>query len=79
MTLHGIAKMLDAGATEGGLMENEGRGKMAQVPSTLLGKSDSELLAAYPTLRPEDLSNAWVYVDKHREEIDKQIMENEAA
>ena len=44
-----------------------------------LGKSDSELLAAYPTLGPEDLSNAWAYVGKHREEIDKQIMKNEAA
>ena len=44
-----------------------------------LGKSDAELLAAYPSLRAEDLANAWAYVRTHREQIDQQITENEAA
>ena len=44
-----------------------------------LGKSEAELLAAYPTLGPEDLKNAWAYVRKHPDEIDRQITENEAA
>jgi uncharacterized protein (DUF433 family) len=44
-----------------------------------LGKSESELLAAYPTLGGEDLKNAWAYIRKHREEVEKQITENEAA
>src|SRR4051794_10352607 len=44
-----------------------------------LGTSEAELLAAYPTLRAEDLANAWAYVRTHREEIDSQITENEAA
>lgn len=44
-----------------------------------LGKTDAELLLAYPTLRAEDLSNAWAYVRAHHDEIDQQITENEAA
>ncbi len=42
-----------------------------------LGTSEAELLRAYPTLRAEDLANAWAYVRSHREEIDRQIRENE--
>ncbi len=42
-----------------------------------LGTSESELLRAYPTLRAEDLANAWAYVRSHREEIERQIQENE--
>src|SRR4026207_163303 len=38
-----------------------------------LGSSEAELLRAYPTLRAEDLVNAWAYVDAHRAEIDRQI------
>ena len=38
-----------------------------------LGASQAELLRAYPTLRAEDLANAWAYVRLHREEIDEQI------
>jgi hypothetical protein len=30
-------------------------------------------------LRAADLVNAWDYVDKHREEIDREIRENEDA
>ena len=44
-----------------------------------LGASEAELLRSYPTLRAEDLANAWAYVRAHRDEIDQQIRENEAA
>jgi uncharacterized protein (DUF433 family) len=44
-----------------------------------LGVSDGEILSAYPTLRAEDLANAWAYWRAHREEIEQQIRENEAA
>ena len=43
-----------------------------------LGTSEAELLRAYPTLRAEDLANAWAYVRSHREEIERQIAENES-
>ena len=43
-----------------------------------LGISEADLLKAYPTLRAEDLANAWAYVRSHREEINRQIAENEA-
>jgi uncharacterized protein (DUF433 family) len=43
------------------------------------GMSDADLLAAYPTLRAEDLVNAWAYVRAHRDQIGQQIAENEAA
>jgi uncharacterized protein (DUF433 family) len=42
-----------------------------------LGTSEADLLRAYPTLRAEDLASAWAYVRSHREEIDRQIRENE--
>ena len=44
-----------------------------------LGTSEADLLKCYPTLRAEDLTNAWAYVRSHREEIDSQIHENEEA
>jgi uncharacterized protein (DUF433 family) len=44
-----------------------------------LGSNEAELLRAYPTLRAQDLVNAWAYVDAHREEIERQIRENEEA
>jgi uncharacterized protein (DUF433 family) len=44
-----------------------------------LGISEAELLRSYPTLRAEDLSNAWAFVRLHRDAIDAQIAENEAA
>src|SRR6184192_65538 len=43
-----------------------------------LGISEADLLRSYPTLRAEDLANAWAYVRSHREEINRQIHENEA-
>ena len=44
-----------------------------------LGATDAELLKIYPTLRAEDLTNAWAFVRSHRSEIDHQIKENEEA
>jgi len=44
-----------------------------------LGASDAEILRAYPTLRAEDLANAWAYARAHKEEIDQEIADNEAA
>lgn len=44
-----------------------------------LGSSEADLLRAYPTLRAQDIVNAWAYVNVHREEIDQQIRENEEA
>jgi uncharacterized protein (DUF433 family) len=44
-----------------------------------LGTSEAALLQCYPTLRAEDLANAWAYVRSHREEIDRQLQENKLA
>ena len=43
-----------------------------------LGVSEAELLRSYPTLRAEDLANAWAYVRSHRDEINREIQDNEA-
>lgn len=42
-----------------------------------LGTSEADLLHSYPTLRAEDLANAWAYERSHRKEIDAQIRVNE--
>jgi len=42
-----------------------------------LGAGEADLLRSYPTLRAEDLTNAWRYVGGHSEEIDRNIRENE--
>ena len=42
-----------------------------------LGTSEAVLLKSYPTLRAEDLTNAWVYYRAYRQEINQQINENE--
>ena len=44
-----------------------------------LGASEEELLRSYPTLRADDLSNAWAYVRSHRPEIEEKIRDNETA
>jgi uncharacterized protein (DUF433 family) len=44
-----------------------------------LGVSEAQLLIDYPTLRAEPLVNAWSYVRSHRDEIQAEIHENEAA
>ena len=49
------------------------------VQARRLGTSEAELLRSYPTLRAEDLVNAWGYYRTHRDEIDEQIRENEEA
>ena len=49
------------------------------VQARRLGTSEADLLRSYPSLRAEDLANAWAYYRAHRDEIDQQIEENEAA
>ena len=44
-----------------------------------LGTSEADILKAYPTLRAQDLANAWSYVRAHSAEIETQIRENEEA
>jgi uncharacterized protein (DUF433 family) len=44
-----------------------------------LGLGDAEILRCYPTLRAEDLVNAWSYARQHQAEIDRQIQDNETA
>ena len=44
-----------------------------------LGASEANLLLSYPTLRAEDLANAWAYARAHRAEIEQQIRDNEEA
>ncbi|HOY16854.1 MAG TPA: DUF433 domain-containing protein [Haliscomenobacter sp.] len=44
-----------------------------------LGFSDPELLQNYPSLRQQDLDNAWNYYILHDKEIDSEIRENEEA
>ena len=43
------------------------------------GMTEAEILASYPVLRAEDLANAWAYARVHREEIERDILENESA
>ena len=42
-----------------------------------LGISEKEIIEGYPILRVEDLSNAWNYYRGHKNEIEKDIRENE--
>jgi uncharacterized protein (DUF433 family) len=49
------------------------------VQSRRLGSSEQALLAAYPSLRAQDLVNAWAYARSHAAEIEAQIRVNEAA
>ena len=42
-----------------------------------LGVSEADILRSYPTLRAADLVQAWSYVERHREEIEKSIREND--
>lgn len=44
-----------------------------------LGAGDAKILECYPTLRAEDLVNAWGYIRSHKSEIEAQIKENEEA
>lgn len=49
------------------------------VQARRLGTSEADLLRAYPSLRAEDLANAWAYARVHKAEIEQQIDDNEAA
>jgi uncharacterized protein (DUF433 family) len=49
------------------------------VQARQLGTSEADLLHAYPTLRAEDLTNAWAYYRAHKADIDRDIQENETA
>ncbi|MDI7278044.1 MAG: DUF433 domain-containing protein [Anaerolineae bacterium] len=49
----------------------------ALVQARRLGTSEAELLRCYPALRAEDLANAWACYRAHRDEIGRQIRENE--
>jgi uncharacterized protein (DUF433 family) len=81
----------DFGATFRGIEINsaisggEARVAGARIPVWLLvrarqlGASEAELLRAYPTLRTEDLANAWGYYQAHLDEIEQQIKANELA
>lgn len=44
-----------------------------------LGTTEAEILRAYPTLRAEDLTNAWAYYRANKAAIEEQILENESA
>ena len=44
-----------------------------------LGSSEAELLQAYPSLKAEDLINAWAYYRLNTIEIEQQIIDNENA
>lgn len=44
-----------------------------------LGTTEADLLHAFPTIRSEDLANAWAYYRVHKEEIEQQIIDNETA
>jgi len=43
------------------------------------GLSDADILRAYPTLRQEDIAFAAAYCHLHGDEIERQILENDAA
>jgi uncharacterized protein (DUF433 family) len=49
------------------------------VQAKQLGTTEADLLRSYPTLRAEDLANAWAYYRGHHDEIEQQIRENEEA
>lgn len=49
------------------------------VRSRQIGFTDAELLENYPTLRKQDLDNAWNYYLLNQEEIESEIAENNEA
>ncbi len=68
-----------------GVCGGEARIARTRIPVWLLVRqrqlniSESTILDGYPTLRVEDLNNAWNYYRAHKAEIDADIAENEAA
>jgi len=64
----------------GGTTSSEPIGAVPEVwPVRRLGTSEADLLQSHPSLRAEDLANAWSFYRGHPEEIEQQIQENEAA
>src|SRR5262245_45249357 len=49
------------------------------VQARRLGTSEADILRSYPSLRAEDLANAWGYYRLHHDEIERQIADNEAS
>lgn len=49
------------------------------VQARRLGASEADILRSYPTLRAEDLANAWAYYRAHRAGVEEQIRQHEAA
>lgn len=49
------------------------------VQARKLGSSEADILRSFPHLTAGDLTNAWLYYGVHRDEIERQIVENEAA
>lgn len=49
------------------------------VQAKRLGMSEADILQSYPSLRAEDLINAWAYARTHQAEINQAIQENEMA
>ena len=47
--------------------------------SRRLGASEQELLISYPSLRAEDLVNAWAFTRAHTAEIEARILAKQAA
>jgi uncharacterized protein (DUF433 family) len=68
-----------------GVCGGEARISRTRIPVWLLvnqrqlGMSEHEILSDYPTLRAEDLYNAWNYYRTHKTEINNLIKENEEA
>jgi uncharacterized protein (DUF433 family) len=48
------------------------------VEASLAGASEAQLLLSYPSLRAEDLTNAWAYYRANKDEVDNEIAENES-
>jgi uncharacterized protein (DUF433 family) len=42
-----------------------------------MGLTNKQLLESYPTLRPQDLNNAWAYFEANQTEIETDIKEND--
>lgn len=68
-----------------GILGGDARIVRTRIPVWLLeqahrqGLSDAQILASYPSLRAEDLANARAYARAHRDEIERQLSEHEAA
>ena len=87
--LQAVARQL-AGAAPGidttpGVCGGEACVARTRIPVWLLvearrqGASEAALLEAYPTLRAEDLVNAWAYAQLHSLELDASIDAHEAS